>query len=161
VHVSGVDSHGIFRHRADEWRSNPTTEENLALHKPLGTLARALSHYKIWQTAVSSLKGREWMVILEDDARPLTTSSQLRTSMASVPADVDMVFLGNRHCKVQYGSAAYAITAKGAQALLDIPFANNVDYLLDVPASLPACTTRGQGNQHDPPVCIWEPTCFK
>ena len=53
-----------------QWRSNPSRHQNRIDGRPLGTLACALGHYKAWQTAVASLSGREWMIILEDVYNP-------------------------------------------------------------------------------------------
>ena len=53
-----------------QWRSNPSRHQNRIDGRPLGTLACALGHYKAWQTAVASLSGREWMIILEDLYNP-------------------------------------------------------------------------------------------
>ncbi|CAE7021653.1 unnamed protein product [Symbiodinium natans] len=117
-----------------QWRSNPNREaDRKAGTPPLGTLACALAHYKAWQTAAASLSGREWLVILEDDAQPETTSDELLRDLSGIAPDVELVFLGERHCPHGYGSTAYAITAKGAQALLDTPFMYNADFYLDVP----------------------------
>ncbi|CAE7403113.1 unnamed protein product [Symbiodinium sp. CCMP2592] len=118
-----------------QWQRNPHQHQNRIDGRPLGTLACSLGHYKAWQTAVASLSGREWMIILEDDAQPQTSSEELRRQLSEIPPDVDLVLLEDRHCRSGNGtgSTAYAITAKGARALLNVPFMYNSDFYLEQP----------------------------
>jgi len=120
-----------------------------------GALACSLGHRHIWETALDMFAKRNssderWALIVEDDVRVRRRASPspeeaLREALASVPAGVDIVFLDDRHCWGRSGelgqgvdiylqsSQAYAITAKGARALLSEPFKRNADHWLNIP----------------------------
>jgi len=125
-----------------------------------GALACALGHRHIWELAEKKLStpgAARWALVLEDDARiswALNINSPgvsvparvLRETLERVPADADIVFLDDRHCGwvrssevgqgfnlYATGSTAYAISARGAAALLAEPFSHNADHWLNVP----------------------------
>jgi len=119
-------------------------------------LAPALGHRHLWKRAAAACPGT-WTVILEDDVRPL--GPKLADVLAKVPPGVSQVFLDGRHCKgfvarhwnlqshgsgfvvnsakprvnfhLPWSAAAYALRPEAAQALLEIPFDDNLDFLLN------------------------------
>lgn len=124
-----------------------------------GMLACVLGHHHMWELAANTSTGR-WTVILEDDAYPILQMDNdfLQTVMANVPRNVDEVFLDDRHCSAfgmavkkspfwfwgskvigndadihALGSTAYALTARGARALLAERFQYGADHFLNVP----------------------------
>lgn len=120
------------------------------------TLACALGHRQLWKRAASACPG-VWTVILEDDVRPL--GPKVAAVLAKVPPGSHQAFLDGRHCKgfhsrhwhmetssngfvvkgakpganyhLPWSAAAYALRPQAAKALLEAPFNDNLDFLLN------------------------------
>lgn len=115
--------------------------------KSNGMLACTMGHHYMWELAAKQPEGK-WTVILEDDAKPQygLTLKSLEQVFVAAPADVDEVFLDDRHCAKRipgkvgrdidpfsFGSTAYAVTAKGARALLAVKYRWAADHWLNRP----------------------------
>jgi len=114
---------------------------------PDPSLACSLGHKRMWEIVANRTEGT-WTVLLEDDVEPregFNLSMQQSLKEAS-KAGADVVLLEDTHCK-KYGpgyhdsnsvhtfigvsSAAYAVTPKGAKALLTRPFQYHTDRMLN------------------------------
>eukprot|EP00401_Gymnodinium_catenatum_P080054 CAMPEP_0117572894 /NCGR_PEP_ID=MMETSP0784-20121206/60617_1 /TAXON_ID=39447 /ORGANISM="" /LENGTH=330 /DNA_ID=CAMNT_0005371329 /DNA_START=87 /DNA_END=1077 /DNA_ORIENTATION=+ len=120
-----------------------------------GALACALGHHRIWEMVSaennsSDAADRGWAVILEDDAMPVsfTVLTDVTNVLRRVPPGSEIVPLDDRHCQWRnwldvvgtdradeyaMGSTAYAVTVKGAEALLAEPFEFAADHWLNMP----------------------------
>mmetsp|Transcript_48296 Transcript_48296/g.138894 ORF Transcript_48296/g.138894 Transcript_48296/m.138894 type:complete len:270 (+) Transcript_48296:53-862(+) len=116
-------------------------------HRSNGALACAIGHSHIWRLAREALSkpgAPKWAVILEDDAKVNTTMS-LNDALAKVSNEADLAFFDGRFCRFyrpgligaglprSWGSTAYAVTARGAAALLAEPIFLPSDEWLNVP----------------------------
>jgi len=112
-----------------------------------GALACAIGHSYIWRLAREALSkpgAPRWAVILEDDASVNATMS-LNDALAKVSNEADLAFFDGRFCRFyrpgligaglprSWGSTAYAVTARGAAALLAEPIFLPSDEWLNVP----------------------------
>lgn len=119
-----------------------------------GQLACTMGHHWLWTLHSPNLRSfhepRQWTLILEDDAKPTDNATHFWLTAflhEKVPLNVELVFFDDVHCAevglptgqiltsidpLAFGSAAYAITTKGAQALLSVtPYFYNADYWLN------------------------------
>jgi len=114
---------------------------------PDPSLACSLGHKRMWEIVANRTEGT-WTVLLEDDVEPREGFNlSMHESLAEASkAGADVVLLEDTHCQ-KYGpgyhdtnnvhtfvgvsSAAYAVTPKGAKALLTRPFKFHTDRMLN------------------------------
>jgi len=122
---------------------------------PNGALACILGHQHLWKLAAATPPedARAWTIILEDDAkvRRRLPAGLIEETLANADdiGGIDIVHLDDRHCKYfggkpgvrdaknmhefAAGSTAYAVTARGAQMLLEEKFDHAADHWLNMP----------------------------